>query len=105
VHQAIRQKNPLKSEQIDMSHSVSVACAMLACVGEQYLEVVREQFYRDWSHLISTVLTPLSILCCGFASKPVANLPGIALLRFKSYSVRTIQDFIKCYSREAIWQS
>jgi hypothetical protein len=34
-------------EHIDMSHSVSVACAILACAGEQYLEVAREKFYRD----------------------------------------------------------
>ncbi len=66
-------------EQIDMSHSVSVTCAVLACVGEQYLEVAREQFYRDGSYLIFTILTPLSIVCCGFTSKPVANLPSIAL--------------------------
>ncbi len=33
-------KKTLKSEQIDMSNSVLVTCAILASIGEQYLEIL-----------------------------------------------------------------
>jgi hypothetical protein len=49
--------------------------------------------------------SPLSIVCYGLKSKPLMNLPCIALCSLRTCGLWAVQYLIKCYGREAIWQS